>query len=211
VTPPELAGLLFRVVKLTRGGTAQADREALLQAADWCEVAGRADADAIREAVKGRPSLPTILGRLQATGRPTLADAAALLSDQAAQTAEGLDPHIARLVHAMNRIPGLTTTGSCGGHWPVTSLAQRKAGAWYVGFDLSGDAKGWRALAILGSLPCGMPPPGKVRLIAWSEGMPAEGHGPMFELQGEGWADPDEFADLLEAALEVADEKGGGQ
>ncbi len=62
---------------------------------------------------------------------------------------EMIDPPILSLVHALNRLPGIVTCGSCGGHAQPNEI-QQPAGKWFVSFNVEFTDTGWRSLKFLG-------------------------------------------------------------
>ena len=113
-----------------------------------------------------------------------------------------IDANMVALVKALNRYPGVTTIGSCGGHEVITNPSQWEAGTWYVKFNLPANRRGWYLLEHLSwainhdcrragrqamLLPTSVPPylntPGKCLC---------------FVLEGFGGENPDELASFLD-------------
>ncbi len=61
---------------------------------------------------------------------------------------ELVDANIRDLVRALNEVPGLTTTSSCGGHKNPT-FYQQPLGTFQVTFDVEANELGFRALEIV--------------------------------------------------------------
>jgi Methyltransferase TYW3 len=59
-----------------------------------------------------------------------------------------IDKRVRRLVHTLNRIPGVTTYSSCGGHCNH-SLGQVAAGTFYVELVASSGRVGYRAIQLI--------------------------------------------------------------
>jgi hypothetical protein len=112
-----------------------------------------------------------------------------------------LDANIVKLVRALNRYPGVTTIGSCGGHEIITNPSQWKAGTWYIKFQLAADEYGWIVLEHLAwainndyrradhkviLLPTAAPPYLNI-----------PGDCLCFAVEGENHADPDKLAEFL--------------
>ncbi len=64
-----------------------------------------------------------------------------------------LDENIARLVRACDRLPGLSTTSSCGGHEnPDAQSGQQPFGQFYVSLCVTNWWEAWRGLTMLAAL-----------------------------------------------------------
>lgn len=59
-----------------------------------------------------------------------------------------LDGNLRRLVVALNKIPGVKTLGSCGGHKDPKPY-QMPEGQFFIRFDIAKNATGWKAIGIL--------------------------------------------------------------
>ena len=108
-----------------------------------------------------------------------------------------LDERVRHLVVTLNRIPGVDTFSSCGGHsHPTTSQASE--GEFYANLDVERNKEGWRALELI-SWAVSETDLDRLRLTVWTNG--DEPVPVSFEIRGWDHADPDELADLLLLSL----------
>jgi hypothetical protein len=117
---------------------------------------------------------------------------------------EPIDARVEKLVAALNRLPGITTFGSCGGH-PNPGPRQWPAGTCYVKFTASEAGGGLVSVHFINwvlrdfrrqAIPwriVGLRPPSEVAVP------PDE---LVFALEGYWGTDPDELAEVLEAQQE---------
>lgn len=117
---------------------------------------------------------------------------------------ESIDCRVARLVSALNEIPGVTTSSSCGGHKnpgpcsePVESFS--------ITLDVPETSEGWRAIEVITlAVQSAMDnfysrnPHHGARLVTWTDG--GLGQGVLFEIRGER-IHPNQIADCLEKLL----------
>src|SRR5262245_61805318 len=107
----------------------------------------------------------------------------------------------------MNRLPGVCTFSSCGGHsdYKSRSRSALPAGKFNVNFDVEPTVAGWRSLDLLTWAVHNVEDFGRVRLRACRNGEPGSLHEPgepalSFAIAGVRRADPDAVADLIDAA-----------
>src|SRR5690349_24960385 len=109
-----------------------------------------------------------------------------------------IDARIAKLVRALNLLPGCTTFSSCGGH-RNPGPGQVPAGEFSVSLDFDRTKAGWHALELLTSAvwetDCE-----HIALTTWRAGDEPESMA--FSLAGKNGADPDALAAILMALLE---------
>jgi hypothetical protein len=99
-----------------------------------------------------------------------------------------IDKRVRRLVHILNRIPGVTTYSSCGGH-RNHSLGQVASGTFYVELSASSGRVGYKAIElIVRAIDVFFP---DVRLAPWLNGEEIS-----WSLQGTG-ASPDDVASAI--------------
>lgn len=108
-----------------------------------------------------------------------------------------IDPKMRRLVRALNSLPGIYTTGSCGGH-RRPSICQEPADRWYVVLHVDGRKGGEASLRIIayvaGWAICQFGNTHAVELVAQAESP----EGPLlFHLQGQRPPTADQVAALL--------------
>ena len=110
-----------------------------------------------------------------------------------------VDLRVARLVAALDAIPGVHTYASCGGHLlPVGGHVARDK--FSVSFDLLRNHKGWRALGLIALSidKTAAGEKGDVWVKPWINSDEDEPDALSFSLQGRRGADPDELAHWLE-------------
>ena len=112
---------------------------------------------------------------------------------------EALDgnPHMERLVAALNECPGIFVVSSYGGHAGASPL-QGSEGEFSVSFTVQPSAGGWRSLDLILSA-C----EADAKIVAW---WAAEQHLPgavAFQLEGRGDTTPDRMADAIETVLRL--------
>lgn len=116
-----------------------------------------------------------------------------------AQEETAIDPRLARLVAALNAIPGVRTYASCGGH-AVPGAGQVARDKFYVSFDLTRNHHGWRALGLiaLSMDKTAAGEKGNLYVKPWITSDEDEPDALSFSLEGRRGADPDEVAYWLE-------------
>jgi len=116
-----------------------------------------------------------------------------------AQEETAIDPRVARLVAALNAIPGVRTYASCGGH-AVPGGGQVARDKFYVSFDLARNHQGWRALGLIALSIDKMEASekGNVWIKPWITSDEDEPDALSFSLEGRRGTDPDEVAHWLE-------------
>lgn len=106
-----------------------------------------------------------------------------------------IDERVRKLVRAMNRVPGVYTFSSCGGH-PEPRAGQSSEGEFDISFDVRRRSEGWRALGLISAAILETEDWGKVQVVAWCSGQTAETLA--FSLEGRGFADPDDLARAID-------------
>ena len=133
---------------------------------------------------------------------------------------EELDEPIVPLVEALNRIPGVITFSSCGGHddWRERCACAVPADQFWVSFDIEPTQRGWKALELIAwavaRYGTDSGDPECIDTVVWYSRVPARrapsrGRGMAFQLNGRNSADPSVFAILLDRASRVARTRGG--
>ena len=117
---------------------------------------------------------------------------------------EPIDARVQKLVAALNRLPGITTFGSCGGH-PNPGPRQWPTGTCYVKFTASEAGGGLVSVQFISWLLRGFRRPGiPWRLVGLRP--PSDVAVPpdelVFALEGYRGTDPDELAEVLEGQRE---------
>ncbi len=99
------------------------------------------------------------------------------------------------LVNAMLCIPGVHTLSSCGGHDDPTG-GQEPRGQFNVNLDVTRNAKGWQALAIIQTAIQMLDAycEGDIAMTVWADPDDASPEGVHLDLTGKHDADPDELA-----------------
>ncbi len=105
-----------------------------------------------------------------------------------------LDERVRYLLVTLNRIPGVDTSSSCGGH-SNPSAGQASEEEFYVNFDVERNKKGWRAVELISWAVSETGDCDSLSLVVWTNGF--EPVPVSFEIRGWDHADPDELADLL--------------
>lgn len=118
-----------------------------------------------------------------------------------AQCDVDVDARMRRLVDAIDRLPGLSTFASSGGH-ADPALAGAAGNCFYVEVRAQASLEGMQSLGRLAwvamELAAGMYDAQAVTLTAWTGEL---GDPPFFSLEGRRGADPDALAELVERAL----------
>lgn len=110
-----------------------------------------------------------------------------------------LDHNIARLVNALNLLPGIRTMGSCGGHENPNHM-QQPLGKWVVTLRVSLSSGGWHSLEMITNLQ-GTFGTDSISVNAHSHTHESvSGRGLWFAIRGDG-SDPDEVASKLRRML----------
>jgi len=119
-----------------------------------------------------------------------------------AQEESSMDSRVARLVSALNAIPGVHTYSSCGGH-AVPGAGQVARDKFYVSFDLGRNRQSWRALGLVTPAvdKTAAGEKGNVCIRPWISSDADDPDALSFSLEGRRGADPDEIAHWLEVLL----------
>lgn len=106
-----------------------------------------------------------------------------------------IDPPVGNLVRALNKIPGVCTLLSCGGHSErIRYSDQVPEGCFYVDFAVERPFKGWKALDLIVNV---LGSDGrKLSLEVVDGGAGREGYA-VFHLTGDGSISADELAQCL--------------
>lgn len=109
-----------------------------------------------------------------------------------------LDENIRPLCEELNRLPGIDTNDSCGGH-ENPGRGQCPAGEWYVGFSAERSCFAWQSLSLIAFVAGELDEQGFHELQVWCQ--PMYEPGPLdFALHGYEGTDPVRFsARLIEA------------
>jgi len=111
-----------------------------------------------------------------------------------------IDQRVAKLVATLNRIPGLSTFSSCGGHKNPT-ISQTSSGRFEINFEISRDRAGVEALELLTFAVEEMRGwrPRSLTLVAWFNGRELNDGEISFALGGR--LSPDKLAAEIEKLL----------
>jgi hypothetical protein len=124
-----------------------------------------------------------------------------------APTPDHLDSNIARLVHTLNRVPGVQTVSSCGGHpRPVRFRRQWPAGSWYAKFVVTPDNAGRQALDRVASVVADYHRRSGEHVCLVSTVLSPEEPTPAYAVEGRNHADADRLAEYLTAPPAVPDQ-----
>ena len=107
-----------------------------------------------------------------------------------------IDQRVRYLVDILNKIPGVSTSSSCGGHEGTLESSQLPSDEFYVDLIIEEDGSGWGVLEFLVEIIQSYPP-GFLELKPWFDG------GLRWDLHGYKSFNPDDLAKFLESALKI--------
>ena len=108
-----------------------------------------------------------------------------------------VEPRIKHLVEAFNRLPGICTISSCGGHEVIDNQTQSPADGFNIDFVVDNENGGMNSLRLITKM-ARITGGENIIIITW--------HNPSnlsaFTIDGKNNASPDKFAKALEIALD---------